>query len=39
MLDLLSFAGHLPGARLVATGEGALDEQTLHGKARPHAVP
>ena len=33
MLDLLSFAGHLPGARLVITGEGALDEQTLHGKA------
>jgi glycerate kinase len=33
MLDLLSFAGHLPGARLVITGEGALDEQTLRGKA------
>jgi len=33
MLDLLSFAGHLPGARLVITGEGALDRQTLHGKA------
>ncbi len=33
MLDLLSFAGQLPGARLVITGEGALDEQTLHGKA------
>jgi glycerate kinase len=33
MLDLLSLAGHLPGARLVVTGEGALDEQTLHGKA------
>ena len=33
MLDLLSFAGHLAGARLVVTGEGALDEQTLHGKA------
>jgi glycerate kinase len=33
MLDLLSFAAHLPGARLVITGEGALDEQTLHGKA------
>jgi glycerate kinase len=33
MLDLLSFAGHLPGARLVVTGEGALDAQTLHGKA------
>jgi glycerate 2-kinase len=33
MLDLLSFAGQLPGARLVITGEGALDTQTLHGKA------
>jgi glycerate kinase len=33
MLDLLSFADYLPGARLVITGEGALDEQTLHGKA------
>jgi glycerate kinase len=33
MLDLLSFAGHLSGARLVVTGEGALDTQTLHGKA------
>src|SRR5215470_13332368 len=33
MLDLLSFAGHLPGARLIITGEGALDTQTLHGKA------
>jgi glycerate 2-kinase len=33
MLDLLSFTGHLPGARLVITGEGALDVQTLHGKA------
>ena len=33
MLDLLSFTGHLPGARLVITGEGALDTQTLHGKA------
>jgi glycerate kinase len=33
MLDLLSFAGRLPGARLVITGEGALDAQTLHGKA------
>ena len=33
MLDLLSFADHLSGARLVVTGEGALDEQTLHGKA------
>jgi glycerate kinase len=33
MLDLLSFAGHLPGARLVITGEGGLDTQTLYGKA------
>jgi glycerate 2-kinase len=33
MLDLLSFAGRLSGARLVITGEGALDAQTLHGKA------
>jgi glycerate kinase len=33
MLDLVSFAGHLPGGRLVITGEGALDTQTLHGKA------
>src|SRR3712207_9168738 len=27
------FADHLPGADLVITGEGSLDEQTLHGKA------
>ena len=33
MLDLLSFESHLSGARLVITGEGALDAQTLHGKA------
>jgi glycerate 2-kinase len=33
MLDLLSFADQLAGARLVVTGEGALDTQTLHGKA------
>jgi glycerate 2-kinase len=33
MLDLLSFADRLPGARLVITGEGALDTQSLHGKA------
>jgi glycerate 2-kinase len=33
MLDMLSFAQHLPDARLVITGEGALDTQTLHGKA------
>ncbi|MCG5212334.1 glycerate kinase family protein [Streptosporangium soli] len=33
LLDLLGFAGHLEGAHLVITGEGALDEQTLRGKA------
>jgi glycerate kinase len=33
MLDLLSFADHLAGACLVVTGEGALDSQSLHGKA------
>jgi glycerate kinase len=33
LLDLLAFTGRLPGACLVITGEGALDEQTLHGKA------
>jgi glycerate kinase len=33
LLDLVSFAGHLSGASLVITGEGALDAQTLHGKA------
>lgn len=33
LLDLLGFAGHLDGARLVITGEGALDRQTLRGKA------
>jgi glycerate 2-kinase len=33
MLELISFADRLPGARLVVTGEGSLDEQTLHGKA------
>jgi glycerate kinase len=32
-LDLLEFSARLAGARLVITGEGALDEQTLHGKA------
>ena len=29
----MRFADHLPGASLVITGEGSLDEQTLHGKA------
>jgi glycerate kinase len=33
VLDLVRFADHLPGARLVITGEGSLDEQTLNGKA------
>jgi glycerate kinase len=33
MLELLSFTEHLTDARLVITGEGALDTQTLRGKA------
>jgi glycerate kinase len=33
VLELVRFADHLPGASLVITGEGSLDEQTLHGKA------
>jgi glycerate kinase len=33
MLDVISFAGRLAGARLVITGEGSLDAQTLRGKA------
>lgn len=33
VLDLIGFAEHLPHCRLVITGEGALDEQTLAGKA------
>jgi len=33
MLDLVDFHRWLAGARLVVTGEGSLDEQTLHGKA------
>ncbi|MFI0416974.1 glycerate kinase [Spongiactinospora sp. 9N601] len=33
LLGLLGFSRHLEGARLVVTGEGALDEQTLRGKA------
>ncbi|MEI5097649.1 glycerate kinase [Streptomyces sp. PmtG] len=33
MLDVLGFAPALAGARLVITGEGSLDQQTLHGKA------
>lgn len=33
VLDLVGFDDLLAGADLVITGEGALDEQTLHGKA------
>jgi glycerate kinase len=33
ILDLVGFLSTLPGARLVITGEGSLDAQTLHGKA------
>ncbi|MFG1944636.1 glycerate kinase [Nonomuraea sp. NPDC048826] len=33
LLDLLGFPEHVEGARLVITGEGSLDEQTLRGKA------
>jgi glycerate 2-kinase len=33
MLELASFSERLDGARLVITGEGSLDAQTLHGKA------
>ena len=33
LLDMLSFGERLDGARLVITGEGALDAQTLRGKA------
>lgn len=33
VLELTGFHDALPGADLVVTGEGALDEQTLHGKA------
>ncbi|WP_350279644.1 glycerate kinase [Kribbella sp. HUAS MG21] len=33
VLDLVGFREQLKGADLVVTGEGALDEQTLHGKA------
>ncbi|WP_371668322.1 glycerate kinase [Streptomyces sp. NBC_00289] len=33
MLDVLGFATALERATLVITGEGSLDEQTLHGKA------
>lgn len=33
VLELVGFAGQLTGADLVVTGEGSLDEQSLHGKA------
>jgi glycerate kinase len=33
LLELASFGSRLDGARLVITGEGSLDPQTLHGKA------
>jgi glycerate kinase len=33
VLELVGFHEQLVGADLVVTGEGALDEQTLHGKA------
>ncbi|MEU4192805.1 glycerate kinase [Kribbella sp. NPDC026611] len=33
VLDMVRFREQLSGADLVITGEGALDEQTLHGKA------
>ncbi|MFI6531170.1 glycerate kinase [Nonomuraea sp. NPDC050547] len=33
LLDLLGFGEHVRGARLVVTGEGSLDEQSLRGKA------
>ncbi|WP_280365482.1 glycerate kinase [Nocardia wallacei] len=33
LLDLVDFDRHARGADLIITGEGALDAQTLHGKA------
>jgi len=33
LLELASFGSRIDGARLVITGEGSLDAQTLHGKA------
>jgi glycerate kinase len=33
LLERLDFAKHIEGARLVITGEGSLDAQTLRGKA------
>src|ERR1700744_5871040 len=38
LLELASFGSRLDGARLVITGEGSLDAQTLDGKA-PVGVP
>jgi len=32
LLEMAAFEQHLDGADLVITGEGSLDEQTLHGK-------
>jgi glycerate 2-kinase len=32
LLDLVSFGNRLHGARLVITGEGSIDAQTLRGK-------
>ncbi|MGU3433561.1 glycerate kinase [Actinomycetes bacterium M1A6_2h] len=47
VLDLTDFRSHLGSADLVVTGEGSLDEQSLHGKApigvalaaRAHGIP
>ncbi|GIH59569.1 glycerate kinase [Microbispora siamensis] len=47
LLDLVEFDRHVEGARLVITGEGSIDEQTLRGKtpvgvaaaAAKHGVP
>jgi glycerate kinase len=33
LLELLEFDGQVEGARLVVTGEGSIDEQSLRGKA------
>jgi glycerate kinase len=33
LLEMVSFSRYLDGARLVITGEGSLDAQSLHGKA------
>jgi glycerate kinase len=37
VLDILGFERHLADARVVVTGEGRCDDQTLHGKA-PAAI-